>query len=58
VVNQEKRLDWNGWDDVKKAEEVTVILKHMFTLEELKVGRPAAARAHSHPSPFPRCLPV
>eukprot|EP00873_Tetraselmis_striata_P038104 jgi/Tetstr1/458368/TSEL_044807.t1 len=36
VVSQEKRLDWNGFDDVKKAEDVTVILKHMFTLEELQ----------------------
>jgi len=38
VVNQEKRLGWEGFDDFKKPEEVTVILKHMFTLEEMQLN--------------------
>lgn len=38
VEHQEKHLGWDGFDDYKKAEEVTVILKHMFTLQEMQVA--------------------
>mmetsp|Transcript_12157 Transcript_12157/g.34211 ORF Transcript_12157/g.34211 Transcript_12157/m.34211 type:complete len:481 (-) Transcript_12157:70-1512(-) len=38
VVNQEKYLGWDGFDDYKKPEQVTVILKNMFTLEQMKAN--------------------
>ena len=37
VIKQEqKAFDWGGFDDMQKAKDVTVILKHMFSLAEME----------------------
>ena len=37
-IQEKKALGWFGFDDEKKASEVTLILKNMFTPEELAAG--------------------
>mmetsp|Transcript_33783 Transcript_33783/g.73845 ORF Transcript_33783/g.73845 Transcript_33783/m.73845 type:complete len:467 (-) Transcript_33783:320-1720(-) len=35
VMKQEKDLGWGGFDDSVKREKCTVVLKHMFTIDEV-----------------------
>ena len=41
LEKQEKNLGWGGHDDMVKREQLTVVLKHMFTQEEFQESPPA-----------------
>ena len=53
LEKQEKNLGWGGHDDMVKREQLTVVLKHMFTQEEFQVP---PTHAHSAGSPQRKIL--